>query len=144
MQRSLFLSFRYMGHSSAYLLQRLDRSEAFLHLDSKELAKERCGWSSYMLAWNKHYDNFTRHFRYNTLVIRNDVYIHFRTLETWFLDTEGLSIDVTVCYSCKCSYLYTLTFCNKKTYCQPLNDLTKFMVFMLFLLLRCIVIVQLK
>ena len=71
-------------------------------------------------------------FRSNTLVVRNDVYIHFRTLATWFLDTEGLSIDVTVCYSCKCSYLYTLTFCNKKTSCQPLHDLIIFYI-MLFL-----------
>ena len=135
MQWSLFLSFGYTGHSSACLLQRLDHSEAFLHLDSKELAKERCGWSSYTLSLNNHY-NFTWPFRYNALVVRNDVYIHFRTLEIWFLDTEGLSIDVTVCYSCKCSYLYTLTFCNKKTFCQSLHDLTKFVIFMLFFIVQ--------
>ena len=140
MQWSLFRSFGYTGHSSACLLQRLDRSEAFLHLDLKELAKERCGRSGHILSSNNHYDNF----RYNTLVIRNDVYMHFRTLEIWFLDTEGWSIDVTVCYSCKCSYLYTLTFCNKKTFCQLLHDLTKFFIFMLFLLLKCIIIIKLK
>ena len=131
-QWSLFLSFGYTGHSSACLLQRLDHSEAFLHLDSKELAKERCGSSSLILNSNDNHDNFI----YNTLVVRNDAYIHFRTLETWFLDTEALSIDVTVCYSCKCSYLYTLTFCNKKTFCQSLHDLTKFVIFMLFFIVQ--------
>ena len=137
MQWSLFRSFGYTGHSSAFLLQRLDRSEAFLHLDLKELAKERYGWSIHILSLNNQYDN-------NALVVRNDVYIHFRTLEIWFLDTEGLSIDVTVCYSCKCSYLYTLTFCNKKTFCQLLHDLTKLVIFTIFLLLKCINIVKLK